>query len=1310
MVTRRWKYILAGLLLVLGLAVLASYWLLATTAGARWVSAELVRRSSLPLVVGKVEGRLCDELRLEEVRVEWPSGSLTTESFSFAWRPTALLRGKLLVTALTAQGATLSTVAGVEPPIEPAQTLSLCWPERPGWLKWLRVELRQLRLEAVQWQRPEQPPLELDRFTGRLRWTGRRLKLTALELIAPQGTLNASLEARWGRPALTLEATAEIAELAGEKARLQLALQVKPGEAPESLQGKLNLTANSAPTGKLTLASGLHLDAETLDLTAFQLAQADLAGRVNGSAKLHYAAEAPQLECKAAMTRWDLAQIAGTASDLNGTVQLAGGLDDYRGVFDLNNQGPGWQALQLASPFAGNLQQIAFTQLQAQAFKGKISGDLTVGWQPLLEVSGSLVAEGLDPAMIQPDWPGSIGLQAEGSWRQPATGPFEAALRGRLLDSTLRGYSLRGTVDGHLLGADLELAALELQGQGVSLSAKGELGKRLNVRFESSDLARLLPGAAGALQGSGWLRWRDQQLAGAMSGRGSRLRYGEHRLAGADFNLSRPTGGDDATLSLDLRRLQSAGVPLVDATFQGTGLPERHRLAGSLQLDSRAQLELAIAGGYSEGGWQGTLQRLMIKDAIGPLKLVKPVPLVLSGDMVQVQDLMFQGAGSEELQAAADLRLQPFSGQLDADWREFNLARANLWLKGIHMTGRSSGSTAIKWPVDGQRDVVAQLELSGSLKQDETTVELRHLNSQLTWNRSGLQGDVEVELAGGGRFQGSVRSVEGPSLALPQGGDWQLTWGDLELQPWLVDLLPGLIVEGRASGHSKGSWAPDGQMAVTGQSSIAGGRLAGKAHDGLLSFVLKSATASWDWHGEQLRGETSLVLEEYGRLDGNFRLPVPARLPLAPKPGGQLFGRLTGQMQERGLVALLLPGVVQESHGSLVVDLIAGGEWQQPSLTGRLKLAEAGAYLPAAGIELKDLGVTADFSDDRMQFSELVVHSGPGQLRGSGFIGLKDWRIADYQAKFVGEKFQAVDLLELQAQIDPDLTLAGTPSELRVDGRVSINEFLLRKLDTSSTLKVSEDVVLVGSEGETAEPAIPLAVNANIDLILGEHVLVKAAGLDARLEGKMKLNVAPGKDPTGTGRISVAEGAYSAYGAKLNIERGHLLFSGGPVQEPTFDILALRTVGKVKAGVRVAGTPRAPRLELYSEPPMGNNDRLAYIVLGRPVASTSGDADLLMTAAGALLSQGESVVLQDQIKRQLGVDVLGFEAGDDDVSPSMLTVGKYLSPALYVSYGKSLFAETSEFRMRYSLGEHLELESKTGTESGVDLYYKVEFR
>jgi translocation and assembly module TamB len=200
---------------------------------------------------------------------------------------------------------------------------------------------------------------------------------------------------------------------------------------------------------------------------------------------------------------------------------------------------------------------------------------------------------------------------------------------------------------------------------------------------------------------------------------------------------------------------------------------------------------------------------------------------------------------------------------------------------------------------------------------------------------------------------------------------------------------------------------------------------------------------------------------------------------------------------------------------------------------------------------------------------------------------------------------------------------------------------------------------------------------------------------------------------TAHGRISVAEGQYAAYGTRLDITRGNLLFNG-PLDQPTLDIVALRTVGKVKAGVQVSGTPRVPVVKLTSDPAMSDSDRLAYIVLGRASARNAGEADLLMTAGGLLLSQGESVALRDQIKRQLGIDVLGFETGtatgQDEFTGSMLTIGKYLSPSLYVSIGQSLFANTQEFRLRYSLGKHWELESTTGEESGVDLFYKIEFQ
>ncbi len=301
-----------------------------------------------------------------------------------------------------------------------------------------------------------------------------------------------------------------------------------------------------------------------------------------------------------------------------------------------------------------------------------------------------------------------------------------------------------------------------------------------------------------------------------------------------------------------------------------------------------------------------------------------------------------------------------------------------------------------------------------------------------------------------------------------------------------------------------------------------------------------------------------------------------------------------------------------------------------------------------------------------------------------------------------------MNLPELQIQVSPDLTFRGRPDALAVSGKVHVPVFLVYDWQNEGMVKPSSDVEIVGKQSEP-EPARPFDLDLDVNVTLGERVILKAMGLDARLEGGLTVVTNERRDFIGQGEIRVAQGHYAAYGLKLPITRGRLLFAGGPVDRPGLDILALRKVGEVRAGVQVTGTARAPRVKLYSEPGMPDTDILSYIVLGRPLGESGGQTDVLMLAAGALLSQGESAALQDKLKRRLGIDVIEVESGTGDVEASMLTVGKYLTPDLYVSFGQALFGEASVARMRYSLSEKWDFESQFGTVSGADLYYKIHF-
>jgi hypothetical protein len=81
---------------------------------------------------------------------------------------------------------------------------------------------------------------------------------------------------------------------------------------------------------------------------------------------------------------------------------------------------------------------------------------------------------------------------------------------------------------------------------------------------------------------------------------------------------------------------------------------------------------------------------------------------------------------------------------------------------------------------------------------------------------------------------------------------------------------------------------------------------------------------------------------------------------------------------------------------------------------------------------------------------------------------------------------------------------------------------------------------------------------------------------------------------TGRGQLYTVNGTYFAYGQKLTIDPGRLIFDG-PLDNPALDIVALRRGGAVEAGVAVTGTVRVPVITLTSNPPVPDNEKLAWV-------------------------------------------------------------------------------------------------------------------
>lgn len=650
----------------------------------------------------------------------------------------------------------------------------------------------------------------------------------------------------------------------------------------------------------------------------------------------------------------------------------------------------------------------------------------------------------------------------------------------------------------------------------------------------------------------------------------------------------------------------------------------------------------------------------------------------------------------------------PRQGEAKVMWADFNLSLFDLWLKPVALSGRSSGDSQLHWRPDGTIALAGRAEATGTLVHDEIQLAVRQVETDFAWDAEGLRATLTVELEEGGRLNGRLHSAQPGRLALPERGRVEADWAELDLaqlQPWLPE---GFALAGRLGGEAAGDWLPGGRLTLAGEAAIDEGHLSWQTESGEVVAHLRTAHLDWDWRDEALSGTMELALAEGGEAKGKFHLPLPARFPVAMNPAGSLQLELAAKVREQGLLSAAFPGLVQKSRGELAVQAQVAGTWQEPQLSGTVRLTEAGAYFPAAGIELREVTLEAELAGDELRIVSYSARSGPGQVGGSGSVRLQRWRPVDYRGTLKGERFEAVRLPELKLLVTPDLTFEGTAERLQVRGEVRLPELTVTGREQRGVVRESPDVVIIGG-AESAERALPFALDIQVHVILGDRVLIKVAGVDARLVGELNLRMTGPETITATGEISVAQGIYSTYGAQLKIERGRLLYSGGPIDLPTFDILALRTVGEVKAGVQVSGTPRTPVVKIYSEPGMPDTDALAYIILGHPLGDDAAQAGLLTAAAGALLARGESTVLQDRVKRRLGVDVLAVE-GSGDVEGSMVTIGKYLSPSLYLSFGQSIFTNASEARLRYTISKKWELESRVaGERSGVDLFYKIEF-
>ncbi len=462
----------------------------------------------------------------------------------------------------------------------------------------------------------------------------------------------------------------------------------------------------------------------------------------------------------------------------------------------------------------------------------------------------------------------------------------------------------------------------------------------------------------------------------------------------------------------------------------------------------------------------------------------------------------------------------------------------------------------------------------------------------------------------------------------------------------------------------------------------------------------------------------------------------------------------SGEVPAIRWLTALLPDRVQANlrmNGKLAGKVRIDGTPQSPRAAGNLTGEGLRVVWVDQGARLENGTLRAHVEGDTVILDELRFTGRPRATPANARAQRAAQTIAAQEPGFVAvtgrvKLPELTGVLQLQAERVPLLQRADrwivasgganielSPKRVQLNGAVAADAGFVDF--TIGTLpRLSSDVILLESRSAGLQPREPpVQIGFDFSIGLGEAFYLRGRGVEARLDGAVRLR-GDGRGPIrATGTVTAQEASYEGYGQKLRVARGRLNFQG-PVDNPALDILALRSGLPPEAGeigVSITRTAVNPLVRLYSDPPLPDFQALSWLALGRPAEQGSDNVALASAALGLLGGSGEGI--PTTLARQLGIDEISLRSGQIAGGASLLprqsvagslrgdavgtagagaeiiTVGKRINDAITLSYEQALAGTGNVVRLSYQLSRRLSLIASSGTDSALDLVYSIAF-
>jgi len=241
----------------------------------------------------------------------------------------------------------------------------------------------------------------------------------------------------------------------------------------------------------------------------------------------------------------------------------------------------------------------------------------------------------------------------------------------------------------------------------------------------------------------------------------------------------------------------------------------------------------------------------------------------------------------------------------------------------------------------------------------------------------------------------------------------------------------------------------------------------------------------------------------------------------------------------------------------------------------------------------------------------------------------------------------------------------GDKTKTTVEGQLTLGPFEI-KIPERFKEKIPE---LNTKEVVIEQDKFSYPVNFNIDLVTTDKVFIRGWGVDARLDGNLKIG-GDNNRPIVKGILSTVRGRYQEFGKSLTIKKGELIFDGPLSPSPFLNIIGVYVSGGTEIRSILSGPIVNPNLAIESTPAMSEERALSFLLFGTNTEDIS-TFQALQLADGIRRLSGHGGDL-DPLgfgRKLLRVDDINFktdETNPEKTSIASLGLGKYVTDKIYL--------------------------------------------